>query len=363
MLEQHSGIEASLEPSPPQPPKPYLYLNDFPKRWKRDQVGEERLNLENLGVVKVADVFQGLSKPARPLPYLEHENRAIVGRREWLKATAAYGFSKPLAAKIAKRAREDANRELFDPLAYTLPRYFSREKGRVVRDRRGRFAVIRSGQTPYGDYLALRRERRFTRNDGIPRGYLVDAGSRDGLPTAFERRPGDSLGTKERDSQFPLDAQLPSRAPNSPVAGPNLKFSINASLQAEARLPQPERLRLQKEREEGDDWLYQRSLDAYGPASYDWFSDINDQRGRNYRREWNRAIIQGRSHEDPIGDINDPAVASQSDEYILEVTGSTSHRRKTLAPRRGPPTPPPQVPGDSNDSRNWGNEPEFPIIT
>lgn len=51
-----------------------------------------------------------------------------------MRATAAYGFSRPLAARIANRAREDASRELLDPLAYTLPRYFSREKGRVVRD-------------------------------------------------------------------------------------------------------------------------------------------------------------------------------------------------------------------------------------
>lgn len=80
-IEQCPHKEASLEHFP-HSPKPYLYLNDFPKQRKKDQVGEERLNLENVGVVKVADDFRGLPNPARPLPYLEHENRAIVGHRE-----------------------------------------------------------------------------------------------------------------------------------------------------------------------------------------------------------------------------------------------------------------------------------------
>ena len=267
-----------LEPPPPDSPNAYIYLNDYPKSWKRTMIGNNPYpRARNNIVMKVGDIFRGrVDNDRRLLSYFEHDTRAQVARECFEQAKEFYGGAGPTFSHVTMAALDAARRKTFDPLDYSFPRWFTHEAADPRRAVHGRLPIIRAGVTPYEDLLTKIKDIKkvnpdaeirlpTTRDEGKPEWY--------GLPRHIDRTYGK------------LSFELPeTREPLSPVKPPSLD-SMDAKIQS--RLSAGARKSREDIRALREDWELQRQLDvADGKATQTMFHDIFDPRGRNYRRDW-----------------------------------------------------------------------------
>lgn len=243
-------------------------------------------------VVTVADIFQGESNAeAETKPYFEHEARARIGRECFEVAKPAgdlLGLSYQDVWDLSKKA---AHKRLFDPLDYTLPKWFSSDAAPPTRQRKGRIPIIRSGITPYEDYLALREERNAT--EGFPQGFTPNAG--------FSRDPARHEELVDLHSRLGKSAPVYlQRRPISPKP-PSKPSFMDKNPWSEAFLPSDQRIKLQEARIEVDDFEMQKRFDdEEGRMAEIRLDDIYDPYGRIYRRNWNRAVRDGWNYEERV---------------------------------------------------------------
>lgn len=267
-----------LEPPPPDSPNAYIYLNDYPKSWKRTMIGNNSYpKARDFTPMKVGDLFRGrVDNDRRLLSYFEHDTRAQVARECFEQAKKFYGGAGPTFPQVTKVALDAARAKIFDPLDYSFPRWFTHEAADPKRAVHGRLPIIRAGVTPYEDLLTKIKDIKkdnpdaeiklpTTRDEGKPEWY--------GLP----RHIGQTSGK--------LSFELPeTREPLSPIKPPSLDpmdAKVQSRLSAAARKSR-EDIRVLRE-----DWELQRSVDVMvGKATQTMFHDIFDPRGRNYRRDW-----------------------------------------------------------------------------
>lgn len=295
-IHQYPHKITAFEPSPS--PQPYIYLDDYAKSWKREQVGEERLKYGELTrIVRVADVFQGEpSFEARMMPYFEHEARARVGRECFEAAKQVSSILGLSYEEVRDISRKASHRRRFDPLDFTLPKWFSNERMKPSRHCKGRISVTRTATTPYEDYLALRRERSFSSTEGFPRGFAAG--------TKSSGRPMLLTGSKFVDSHLRLakNARFPvQRAPVTPQIPSNTEPLDENDFKSEALLPAEQRIKSQEARREADEYGHQKLLnEGEGRMAEIRLDDIYDPYGRHYRRAWNQAVDDGLNYEEKV---------------------------------------------------------------
>lgn len=296
-IEQHPHQINALEPPQSMFPKPYIYLNDYAKKWRRERVGKELLYYKDNAITKlvtVADVFRGDPELAgRVMPYFEHEARARIGRECFnalKQVSEQLGLSYEKASYIAKKG---AHIQLFDPLDYTFPDWFASAATAPIRPRKGRVPIIRSGNTPYEDYLAMWGEKHSSPTAGFPRGFTASRGLLSNI-----MRPMEIANSHLRLRENPQFQ--PQHRPLSPLP-PSNPCPIDMGLRSEALLPSEQRTRLQAARREAQEYLFQKRIDDEGDRMAEIrLDDIFDPYGRKYRRYWNRAVDGDLNYEEKV---------------------------------------------------------------
>ena len=274
-----------LTPPAADSPNGYVYLNDYPKSWIRRMIGNDPYPypdaLSNmLTPRKVGDMFQGRKDvDRRLLSYFEHDTRAQAARECFKRAKRLYGGAGPGFPKVTKVALDAVHAEIFDPLDYSLPRWFTYEAAQPKRGLHGRLPLIRAGVTPYEDLLTLIQDIKNSEPDAeIQLPTTQDGGTSYwfGLPRY--------IGTTPAEKPF----QLPdTRKPLSPVEPAPLS---PMEREAASTLPAAARRRREDVRVLHEDWELERHFDEeYGlKAAQTRFDDIFDPRGRKYRRDWHQ---------------------------------------------------------------------------
>lgn len=279
-VKHYPQIKSELIPPQPDSPNAYIYLNDYPKSWKRRMIGNDPYPAVGQYIpLKVGDIFKGrVDEHRRLLSYFEHDKRAQAARESFQRAKKLYGAAGPTFPRVTAVALEVARARIFDPLNYSFPRWFTHKAADPIRAVNGRLPLIRAGVTPYEDLLTLIQD--IKKHD-------PDAQIR--LPTTRYERKSDWFGLPRHIEQKAgtKSFKLPdTRVPLSPIEPSDLD---PIEPQAESTLSRAARKRREDVRVLNHDWKLQRELDTdAGKAAQTRFDDIFDPRGRNYRRDWQR---------------------------------------------------------------------------
>ncbi|MCJ1469944.1 hypothetical protein MMC07_008588 [Pseudocyphellaria aurata] len=269
---------AELSPPPPQSPSAFVYLNDYPKSWKRSMIGNDPFPVVTRRPVKVSDVFRGRADDDRRLlSYFDHDTRARAARECFQHAKTLYGGAGPTYPEVTESALDAVRAKIFDPLKYSFPRWFTREAAAPTRPVHGRLPIIRAGVTSYEDLLTLIQD--VKRID--PHAEVQLPTHRDYGKSSWYGLPRHLGPTNTEDHSFELPE---TREPRSPVPPPRLD---RMTRQAKSKISAAERKRREDIRVLYLDWRHQRRLNqAQGRAAETRFNDIFDPRGRIYRRHW-----------------------------------------------------------------------------
>lgn len=296
-----------LQPVDPYAENTYVLLDDYPKSWKWQEVGAWKLPSDPSGESVVANSFPlNPLEPVitRPLSTFQHSRQAAFARNSYLIEMKANPNSDYEVAR--RRALNSAHTDLFDPLDFSLPTYFTENirdqtpgSSAGVSDISGTFrkrAVVRAGTSRLEDlYTAILEAAK--RRGGVvvpPLGYGEIPGTYFGLPLAVNRVPGNTLelihyddsrtnvfaafqGVTSRDIAPPFAP--PSTEPVEPVR-PYLPPLPSRNL---SRIEQAHRNDIQREIVE---FNRERERDAVdGPAAQTRLHDILDPHGRVHRKE------------------------------------------------------------------------------
>lgn len=280
---QYPQQRPKLEAPRADSPNAYVYLNDYPKSFKRRMIGNDSFPFPGLLSRKVGDIFQGRDdNDRRLLSYFEHDTRAEAARRSFKRAKKLYGGEGPTFPHVTKAALDAVRAEIFDPLDYSLPRWFTYQAKDPKQGVSGRLPLIRAGVTPYEDLLTLIQD--IKKDDPDAEIHLPTTGDEGetnwyGLPRYIRRKPAGYSST------------LPdTRRPLSPVPPPPLK---PMTAKAESRLSPIRRRRREDLRALHRDWDNERDneqlvVDTTPKAAQTRFDDIFDPRGRKYRSDWDK---------------------------------------------------------------------------
>lgn len=290
-VKQYPQKMAEVVFPPPISPSASVFLNDYPKSWKRSMIGNDPYPVVVGGRVKVSDIFRGRADDNRRLlSYFEHDTRARAARECFQHAKILYGGAGPAHPEVTESALDAVRARIFDPLKYSFPRWFTREAANPIRPVNGRLPIIRAGVTSYEDLLTLIQD--VKKND--PNAEMQ-------LPTIRDHGKSDWYGLPRHLGQAPAEDnsfELPeTRDPLSPVEPPRLD---RMTRQAKSRLSAAERKGREDIRGLYQDWRLQRRLNkAHGRAAQTRFDDIFDPRGRTYRRHW-QETINGQVWKSPV---------------------------------------------------------------